>query len=256
MADRPTPELLERGDIVFLYRPKVHGEGEPEPEPRGINDVERFYIALKPEGAPRWRLVAIGRKRLPEIGGHERVWGFVETVEKAKAVEQELREQTYDTKTRGRRTRPAARPCGEGRYEIVRPDRSMHLAYQLELPEKPGPVQKALNIAPQASFVLSIKNPEAGAPANVGLREDDKPDYPKRLQQEFRGRRFEVEDPRPLDYPGTELVLVGARKDPEEAYAIDIDAEREQPENSEAVRDLGLVPSRHPQAPLTSGKWE
>lgn len=41
----------------------------------------------------------------------------------------------------------------------------MHLSYRLELPEKPGQVQADLRIAPEASYALSVKNPEKGGPA-------------------------------------------------------------------------------------------
>ena len=60
-------------------------------------------------------------------------------------------------------------PAGEGVYVLTRTGKTMHLAYALELPEKPGPVQKQLNIEPEASFALSIKNPEKGSPRNTGL---------------------------------------------------------------------------------------
>src|SRR3546814_16153857 len=93
----------------------------------------------------------------------------------------------------------------------------MHLAYALELPERPGAVQKALNIAPEASFVLSVKNPERGSPKNAGLDEEDEADYPKSLQKEFRGRRFATEDPKQHDYAGEELVLTRLRLTPEKA---------------------------------------
>src|SRR3546814_20540451 len=93
----------------------------------------------------------------------------------------------------------------------------MHLAYALELPERHGAVQKALNIAPEASFVLSVKNPERGSPKNAGLDEEDEADYPKSLQKEFRGRRLATEDPKQLEYEGAEIVRIGAQRKPEKA---------------------------------------
>lgn len=86
-----------------------------------------------------------------------------------------LGEDHYDTKTRGERVRPAARPAGEGVYVLARTGSKMHLAYALELPDKPGPVQKQLNIEPEASFALSIKNPEKGSPRNTGLTAPRRP---------------------------------------------------------------------------------
>lgn len=68
-------EILENGDIFFLYRPRVEEE-----EPSGMGDVQRFHVVLRPAGQKRLRLLTVGRKRLPAVESHERNWGFVETV--------------------------------------------------------------------------------------------------------------------------------------------------------------------------------
>lgn len=104
-------------------------------------------------------------------------------------------------------------------------DEQMHLAYSLELPEHPADIQRAFRIAPEASFALSVKTPEASAPPGVGLRDEQKADFPKKLQAGFRDRRFEREDVKLLDYPGAEFILVGARSNPEKAYGIELPAE-------------------------------
>jgi hypothetical protein len=106
-----------------------------------------------------------------------------------------------------------------------------------------------------ASFALSIKNPEKGAPANVGLSEEDEAHYPKRLQREFGGRRFAAEDVHLLDYEGAEFVLVGARLDPERELGIDLEAEAERGETSDLVRQLHLRRGEHPIEPLLEGEW-
>src|SRR5579883_1810181 len=189
-------KIVEHGDIYFLYRPKLETD-----KPEGPEDVQRFHLVLRPEGKSRFRLLTIGRKRLPDVPEHERVWGFVDKVARtARDIEHELREETYSTKTRGQRTRPAARPAGEGVYALVREDHKLYLAYELELPERAGEVQKDLKISPQASFALSVRNPERARPPGAGLRADEEAHYPKPLRQEFRGRRFATEDPRLLDY--------------------------------------------------------
>lgn len=181
----------------------------------------------------------------------------METVAKsAKEIEAGLREEHYETKTRGEQEQPAARPAGEGRYAISLEDGQMHLSYALEMPEKPGAVQKAFRIAPEASFALSIKNPEKGSPANAGLSEDDKADYPSSLQEDFRDRRFDREDLELLDFEGAEFVLVGARLNPEEAYGLDLETESSDYDHADAVRKLRMVKSRHPVAPLFEGTWE
>lgn len=253
MADeeRYETETLEEGDIFFIYRPQVE-----EDEPTGLSDVQRFHVALRPRGGHNVRLLILGRKRLPEIGGHERLWGFVDAVtDSEEKLERALREQEYGTQTRGERRLPAAVPAGEGVYAITLENGQMHLVYVLELPEDPGPVQKEFNIAPEAAFVLSVKNPEKGQPRAAGLREQQKADYPDELQAEFRDRRFSREDARLLDYEGAEFIMVGARTDPERTYDLDLPAESEDYEHADAIRKLRLVRSRHPLKPLFTGGW-
>lgn len=242
--------VLERGNIYFLYRPKVQTE-----EAEDFDDVERFYLALAPEGAKRCRLIVIGRKRLPDVARHERNWGFVEQIGKPQELERALREETYRTRTRGERVRPAARPAGEGVYAIAAVGRQMHLIYALELPHDPDDVQRGLRIVPEASFVLSVKNPEKGSPKAAGLGKDDKADYPKGVQSDFRGRRFDQEDPELLDYEGAEIVLVGARTDPEEEYGVALDTDDESPRTADILKELKMTRSRHPIKPLFEGAW-
>ncbi|RWM91874.1 MAG: hypothetical protein EOR84_20055 [Mesorhizobium sp.] len=249
--DRQPMEIVERGDIFFLYRPRV---GETDPE--SLSDVQRFFVVLRPEHATKVRLLVVGRKRLPDAHEHERHWGFVGAVAgSAAALEKDLREETYDTKTRGRQRLPAARPAGEGRYLVALLNGQLHLSYALELPERPSEVQRAFNIAPQASFALSVKNPEKPSPPGLGLGQAQEPDYPDRLQREFRGRRFAREDIKLLDVQGAEFILVGARTDPERAYNVEFDVEKEDERHSEMLRELKMAKSRHPIEPLFSGEW-
>jgi hypothetical protein len=197
----------------------------------------------------------VGRKRLPDVQRHERNWGFVGNVtSSADAIERDLREHEYGTATRGERRQPAARPGGEGRYVIALVGGQMHLAYVLELPEQPAEVQRTFRIAPEASFALSVKNPETPNPPGVGLDEDQEADYPDRLQREFRGRRFASEDVRLLDIPGAEFILVGARTNPEEAYHVAVEAELPE-RRPEILTELHMAKSRHPIEPLFQGHW-
>ena len=244
-------EVVEAGDIFFYYRPKVNEE-----DPEGLGDVQNFGVVLRPEGGAQVRLLVVGRKRMPDVDEHERLWGVVEAVAgSAKEIEPGLREERYETKTRGEQRQPAARPAGEGRYLLSREDGQLHLSYVLEMPATPGEVQKSLRIQPEASYALSIKNPEKGSPANAGIREEDQADYPKGLQERFRDRRFDREDVELLDYGGAEFVLVGARRDPERAYGLDLDAEAADYGHADAIRKLRMVKSRHPIAPLFEGDW-
>ena len=250
-------EILEQGNTYFLYRPKVRAEGEEEEvAAQGLGDVENFYVVLKPQSG-KFRLINVGRKRLPDIEGHERNWGFVDMIAKSgKEIEEALRRDTYETKTRGERVRPAARPAGEGVYAMVREGSRTHLVWALELPEKPGPVQKTFNIPPEVSLAISIRNPEkGGAPRSAQLSEEKKADYPKKLQEEFRGRKFATEDPRLLDYKGAQVIFIGARRNAEQAYDIDLQPEDESECSAEIFKELRFSKLRHPMEPLLKGEW-
>jgi hypothetical protein len=104
-------DVLERGNIYFVYRPKVEHTSA-----KGLEDVQRFFVILSPYGKTRYRLLTIGRKKLPAIAdAHERNWGFVQKVSRnPEDVEDELDRLTYSTRTRGERHLSAARPAGEG----------------------------------------------------------------------------------------------------------------------------------------------
>ncbi|MDB5406054.1 MAG: hypothetical protein JWL84_966 [Rhodospirillales bacterium] len=43
----------------------------------GIEDVQRVYVVLKPWRITRYRLIIVGRKRLPDPGEHDRFRAFV-----------------------------------------------------------------------------------------------------------------------------------------------------------------------------------
>lgn len=252
MADQK-PEAakpLEQGDIFFFYRPRVD-----EDHPSSLSDVQRFFMVLRPEHKKLLRLLVVGRKRLPDANRHERIWGFVAMVTTSPAeLRKALDEQHYKTRTRGERQEPAARPVGEGRYVIALIGHQMHLAYVLEIPDHPGEVQKAFKITPEASFILSVKNPEQPSPPNQGLGEKAEADYPDQLQKEFHGRRFASEDVRLLDAQGAEFILVGARTDPDNAYNIDLDAKKDE-QHPDLLRTLHLSKTRQPIEPLFEGKW-
>lgn len=253
--DRRKPEdaseIVEIGDIFFFYRPRIE-----EDHPDSIEDIQRFYMLLKPRGRRLFRLALLGRKRLPDVTRHERFWGFIEKIARSRqAIDAELAEQHYTTKTRGERRLPAARPAGEGVYEVIGRAGNLHLAYELELPKKPGPVQAQLNIRKKAAFVIAIRNPAASAPPTVGLPAREAAQYPEDLQREFGDRRFVSGDIRLLDYEGAEFILIGAQDDPERAYGVDLPAEHETPETADIFHQLKLSPRSLPTDPLLKGRW-
>lgn len=243
--------VVERGDIYFAYRPRVEQE-----QVHDVDEVQRLFVLLQPSRGKRSRRLVIGRKHLPRPERHERFWGFVDEVAgRPEAVEEELERRTYETRTRGTRTQPEARPAGEGRYALVRHGDHTHLTYELELPEEPGDVQEELAIEPEASYIIAVKNPEAGAPAGVGLPPRQQADLPRREQERFEGRRFISADPELLDQEGVEFVLIGAAHDVEEELDVRLDAEAEDAESADIFRRLHVPREKHPTEPLTKGEW-
>jgi hypothetical protein len=247
--------VSEQGDIFFCYRPKVNVQHVD-----GLDDVQRFYVILKLANQPRFRRMIVGRKGLPAVENHERTWGFIDLVtDTAEELEDELDPYTYETKTRGVRVEPAVRPAGEGVYAIVDHDGHTHIAYALELPEMPGPVQKAFKIRPQASLIVTVRNPDAPPPPDLpraGLPPSRRPDYPGVLREKFGGRRFTTLDPPDfLDYPGTELVLIGASPDVTRELGLSLPTRRESRRSADVFTELGMERDLHPVEPLLTGEW-
>jgi hypothetical protein len=252
----PGTRTLERGNIYFVYTPRVHSPGE-ETKVESFEDIERTYMILSVQGQRRYRRIVVGRKRLPDVqDSRERFWGFVDIVgERPEKIEHELEEIRYATATRGERVRPEARPAGEGIYRIVEHGNHNHLIYALELPQEPGPVQRELNIEPEASYILSVKNPEASSPPGVGLGTRQKFEYPERLQSMFRGRRFLPAEPELLDYEGVEVLLIGSSENPEEELGIQLNPQPESEWSADIFKDLHMERSHHPVEPLLTGEW-
>jgi hypothetical protein len=260
--------VLERGNIYFVYRPKVEHTSAA-----GLEDIQRFFVILSPfrlrsrETRPSYggqvceachRLLVIGRKKLPAITeNHERNWGFVQKVAaEPEDIETELDRLTYSTATRGERHLAPARPAGEGVYVIARHDDHTHLAFALELPERPGEVQEELNIPREGSYIITVKNPDVDAPPDAGLPED-RAELPPRLRERFHGRRFiPVDPPDFLDREGAEFVLIGADEDVFEELGVRLDSQHETLETAELFNDLRMERSAHPLKPLLEGRWQ
>lgn len=242
--------VLEKGQAYFFYRQKVDVD-----QCSGPDDVQKLYLLLSPDEAigrlkttemsrtnstsrssgndkARHRLVIIPRKSLPKKGQKHnqpgsRNWAFVDAASPdLSAIEKNLGEYTYSTKTRGDRTQSAARLAAEARYELIynldhRPHTS-HFIYNLEVPVEPGPVQEAFNIEKAGQFMIQVKNPQIQNPATERGTQRYAPlkgaaKLPKHLQGKFQGIRQEevrfrpVDTPEFLDTPHVELLLLAAR---------------------------------------------
>ncbi|MBD3240298.1 MAG: hypothetical protein GF331_06900 [Chitinivibrionales bacterium] len=248
-------ETLERGDVLFFYRPRVQKK-----QAKGRGDLQRLYMVLHPHGKDRFRLAVIGRKVMPDPSakGKERMWGFVETVRKnPESIRDELAGEEYKTKTRGTREVPTARPAGEGVYRIVRHDGHTHLAYMLELPKKRRGVQEELNIQKQASYVISIANPERSSPRPAGLRSRQQASYSQRLKKKFRGRKFSEADPPDfLNKQGAEFLLIAAAEDVKKDLGMELQPQDENKSSAEVFRHLKVDRSKRPTEPLLKGEWK
>jgi hypothetical protein len=213
------PHTIERGEVTFLYRPRVE-----EYHPEDLGDVQRVFVLLSPEGGVHERLIAIGRKRLPASKRHPRFWGYVDLVLAPYDMNNALGAQVYGTKTRGLRHLPAARTFARGSYEIATHDDHTHLRWTVDGVDETDPVAADLSIETDADYIVTVMNPD---PAVWGLVET--PDlqaslfdelelhvtiptpFPPRLQTRFRHRKYaQLDTTEWLDHPGAELVFVGA----------------------------------------------
>lgn len=202
--------IVEQGDIYFFYRPKVNTDSI-----ESLDDVQRLHLVLAPDDSPRARLFLVGKKRLPEIikgesRSTEREWMMNDMTGEPKQVGRALAPVAYQTKTRGEQQQGEAIPAGEGRYVVFEARNSSRLAYRLHRPDQTGTAQQELGILPEASFVISVRNPELDVPGFP----DAKPDYPESLQEKFADRRWlDIGDSRLLDYENAQFLLVGAHAD-------------------------------------------
>jgi hypothetical protein len=237
-------DVLEEGDIFFFYRPRVEVE-----KVKGREDVQRLYMIMttrRPRPGP-FRVIVIGRKKLPEIipgraHPEERNWATVVQVSRDPArVRRRLGAQHYVTLTRGERTVGAAKPVGEGRYELVRHGDHTELAYVLELPERPSLAQDEFEIKKEASYIISVRNPDLPQPPGVPAPRAQ-PDYPPHLREKFASHRWiPVDDVELLNFPNTQVLLIGAHADSvQEELGIRIDEERETMNSAEVFRRLRL----------------
>jgi Protein of unknown function (DUF2795) len=261
-------EVIEHGDLFFFYRPKVDTE-----EVKDIEDVQRFYMVTSPEEVGRkgynnnnkdiYRLFLVGQKQLPEIvegksTSKERNWALNSlTTSNAEDIHKELMPAEYTTETKGKRRIAAATPAGEGKYSIVKHAGHTELAYVLELPEIPGPTQKEFEIKKEASYIISVKNPDISVPGFSVFSFGKKPEYPKRLIEKFGNKRWiSIEDPDLLNYENTQVLLIGARKkDVEEELGIDIDEQKETERSADIFKELKIRKEQVPLKPLLKGKF-
>ncbi|KAH7885984.1 hypothetical protein F5I97DRAFT_1808732 [Phlebopus sp. FC_14] len=313
--------VLERGHIYFFNRPKVQHE-----EAHTLDDVKNFHMLLVPrppefsvhtegqattsaeeqemtvigegtdvvpasetkdEPKKRYRVITIGKKRLPDPEGgrgKENFWASVTAVgNDLHKLEKGLGEKTYETKTRGTRHEGPVRLVGRGVYAIVNykapvPSKNeTHLGYHLSHPTTPGEVQEALGIHTASSFVVQVKNPLSNVPygQRVGLPSGRRAAYPEGIlnhvfekgskgRSEFGLRFTSCRCIELLDYEGAELLLIAARTGAQgsdeslgenRGEALKEAGEKESVEDVEDIfRELAADKDQFPAEPL-EGHW-
>jgi hypothetical protein len=211
---------LERGAIEFLYRPRVEAF-----QPEGLEDVQRLLIVLCPEGGRRYRVIAIGRKKMPR---NDRFWGFVDLVlYSPQDLRAALGAQTYATKTRGMRHLPAALPAARGTYTLEWHDAHAHLRWDVDVgPDVP--------LDPSGDAIVTVANPDPIAwgllempPLQFDLFDEAElhvtipTPFPPELQSRFGDRRFvQLDTTEWLDHPGAELVFITSSRARAEARTL------------------------------------
>lgn len=250
MKGHPQVDVLETGNVAFFYRPK-----QGVLHPKSADDLERAYLMLFPDDQARHqnRLFVVAHGVFPTIEPGkllpgERDWAFVDDVSHdPRAIVTALEKNVAaPPEPSGQRARPWARIAGDGRYAIARHADHTHLVYVLHQPRQPGPVQKELQIKPEASYVISVKQPFA--PSEIPLKE--KPNYPQELVDKFDGHGWIALDPTSyLDYRWTQTLLIGASGDVEKELGVRLDPSRENHAEKEALKLL------HQEATEAHDKW-
>jgi hypothetical protein len=233
--------------------PKVRSE-----EVRGIEDIRRFFMVLAPEDRKLYRLFVIGKKSLPEIRvsaarNSERYWARVGGIfQEPKELANELQSDEF-------RKGDAARPVGESKYAIVDYKNHAELVYILELPKEPGEAQKELGIEKEASYVITVINPNTPVPQSFPSA-DASPQYPDSVLKEFSENENFVPLSRNvglIDYQNAQIIMIGAREGRDVVKSeIGIEIEEERNQGSDIFTELKLQRDNTPIKPLIEGKLE
>jgi len=127
-----------------------------------------------------------------------------------------------------------------------------------------------MNMEPEASFLVQVKNPDPSSGGRDGggfrgLQSKRRAVFPAHLQGAFGSRRYAPADPPDLlNYEGCELLLIAASDDVEDELGLQLEGEVEVEdgvgENQQAAASCsGLVKMFGEVAdvkPLLSGSWD
>jgi hypothetical protein len=245
-------QILEKGDIYFFVRPK-----EGVWEVGGLEEIDHFYLVLKPQDQEIYRLLISWQKSLPRKGG-EAVEVFTEMVTRnAEEIKRHLESKILELQQERRVvTVEEARPVGEGRYGLIRKKEETWLIYLLELPKRVESVQRDFNLFSQGAFRLRVKNP--GSLSEGFLEIKDKPPLPGYLASKFDRQDFiSPDNPDFFNYPNVTFVLKTTPKKLEsEGLERELDREEENLNSAEVFNDLKIDRADYPIKPLIKGEWD
>ncbi|TFK69447.1 hypothetical protein BDN72DRAFT_796481, partial [Pluteus cervinus] len=230
-------KAIERGQIYFIYRPKVGLETAG-----WWHDVKHFQMLLVPTTSTpladdsnnesmkrRYRLITIGTKHLPpETERLEEVyWAPVSSLgDDLSELEEILGEETHETKTRGLSYNAPARLAARGAYMLVNKFNQSrfqsrwetYLGFYLSHPPPPSGlgigtlVQRAFGLVNRAmSFQIRVKNPLA-SPNREGQVEAEPAVYPRELMSVFGCSNFAYcARIKMLDYLRAQIILMSPK---------------------------------------------
>jgi hypothetical protein len=278
MSKHAEVKVLEQGDIFFFYRPKVSSK-----EIKSIDDVRRFYMILCPDEDQKilddtnndtntnkkkiYRLFIIGKKSLPEIRktearSSERFWAQVGGIfYDSKKLGEDLTAEEF-------RKGDAARPVGEGKYSIIEHQNHTELAFILEMPQEIGEAQKELGIQKEATYIITVINPNKPVPEGYRTAEAERPKYPEHIEKYLNniGEKFISlsQNLNLINYQNAQVVLIGAREGKDiikQEIGLDIETEyegegKENLSSSDIFKKLKLRKEQVPVKPIIEGKFQ
>ena len=279
MSKHADVKTLEQGDIFFFYRPKVSSK-----EIKSIDDVRRFYMVLCPEDEQKivnntnndtntkekkiYRLFIIGKKSLPEIRktearSSERYWAQVGGIfYDSKKLGEDLTAEEF-------RKGDAARPVGEGKYAIIEHQNHTELAFILEMQEEIGEAQKELGIQKEATYIITVINPNKPVPEGYRTAEAEHPKYPEDIKKYLNNIQDKFislsQNLNLINYQNAQVVLIGAREGKDiikQEIGLDIETEDEggDKENISPSADiftkLKIRKEQVPIKPIIEGKFQ
>jgi hypothetical protein len=197
--------ILQKGNIYFFYTPRTQHQ-----EAHNLEEVQKFFMIMKPENASHYITLVVGRKHLPENATY---FSFVTKISaNIKALLSALTKKDSKIHTQEITELTEAHCLGLGTYLIIDHDGHTHLYYELNIPSAIGSLQEQFNLKKHGDYVVSIKNPNQHSPPGVGLPSTQKAKYPVHLQDRLGDYRFfHLNPPDFINYKGAELLLISQK---------------------------------------------